>query len=138
MMVLIWANNRSKWIKQDKWLKDPKNAGKKVSNEGGKWTSVDDGQSEYCAWDPKGLEKYVEYLEEIEEARASPEYLATEKKCLHQLRVKHKLVCDDAKGDKKKKHREKRLLAAQKPITEVKVHRVVSTFRQKKKQKLNK
>jgi hypothetical protein len=128
MICVVWENNFEKWKTLYTWAQQPENKGKHQPNMNGKYTVSDQGQQEWGGWVSEGLDKYNDYKKKIRSARKDPEYLATERRVLAQLRMDHGIDCPDYDTQTKKNRAKKRKLNADKPVDEVRVHKAVSTI----------
>ena len=128
MIVVVYENNFPKWKELVEGLKKDPNF--KQDNAGGKWTTTDSGQNEYCAWDADGLQRYKDVLQLVQKDIKSnwQERLDKEKVVFEILRKQQGIKCDDSRAKKKRKLSEKRALKANKAIKETEKKRKVITI----------
>lgn len=129
MICLVWENNYEKWQKQYAFTQDPENKGKPQPNLPGKWTTSDSGQAEWGGWSAVGLQEYNVYKKKIRDGRKGrkDDIRAFEQKILAQLREEAGIVADNHEEQLRIARAKKRKLNADKPVTDVRVHKAIAT-----------
>ena len=113
--VLVIENSYDRWEKEI----EEKNAGgsssnnnnkKKKPNYNGKYTTTDSGQNEWGGWTDEGLQVFKKYVDMNRLARVEKETMSVERECLHTLKTKYNIVCNDPKAqcDLNKSNKRKR------------------------------